>query len=385
MTITTPFTSLQSSIEHLKEDLSNFKETHLQRIHALEEKTTARPVVISTIPPLLPAPQENAEDTKNFSSFLRGSLMFSTKSLTAGEEPGSFTLPSYLQSRIQSDLEKRGSFRSLARNLSISSSFVDLLMDGTLPEARWVQEAEEREETEAATLRKIRIMVHELYAKPCATQKLLDDSSIDVESWLVEKVTQTMRKAENYSFLLGNGETQPKGILTYPTSPDDEREWGQLQEVYTGTPGDFHEGSPDALISLMHKLPTCYLEGAVWLMSSSALSRIRSLRTLTGHPYHGHTLEEPFRTQILGYPVILMDEMPPLLPHQASKSVIFGNLKEAYQIVDRQEMCILRDPYSNKPYIEFYINKRVGGDVVNFEALKILNFNRPLVQEEGEE
>jgi HK97 family phage major capsid protein len=53
---------------------------------------------------------------------------------------------------------------------------------------------------------------------------------------------------------------------------------------------------------------------------------------------------------------------------------VFGNFKEAYQIVDRTTMSVLRDPYSSKPYVEFYITKRVGGDVINFEAMKVLNF-----------
>jgi HK97 family phage major capsid protein len=53
---------------------------------------------------------------------------------------------------------------------------------------------------------------------------------------------------------------------------------------------------------------------------------------------------------------------------------VFGNFKEGYQIVDRTGIRVLRDPYSSKPYVEFYTTRRVGGDVLNFEALKILNF-----------
>ena len=58
----------------------------------------------------------------------------------------------------------------------------------------------------------------------------------------------------------------------------------------------------------------------------------------------------------------------------ASKAVVFGNFKEGYQIVDRTGIRVLRDPYSSKPYVEFYTTRRVGGDVLNFEALKVLNF-----------
>ncbi len=372
------FTTLQNSIDTLGVTLKDFKDDHSKRLERLEEGFAAHQVGVSSPPAL--SHKEADLDAKNFAAFLRGHAAFAVKSLSAGDEPGSFTIPIHLQSRIQSDLKGPGSFRSLARTLQISSSFVDMVIDMGLPEARWVEERDEREETETAELLKTRIMVHELYAKPCATQKLLEDSEIDVEAWLVEKVAQKIRRLENMSFLMGMGDNQPKGILTYPLTQEAEPRWENFRAIYTGQNGDFHPDHPEVLIDVMHQLPTRYLEGAVWLMSSSALARIRSLKTPGGRPYHDHSLDAPFRTQIFGYPVILMDEMPALLPGTPSTSVIFGNFREAYQIVDRHDMRILRDPYSHKPYVEFYINKRVGGGVINFESLVMLSFcEAPLV------
>ena len=77
---------------------------------------------------------------------------------------------------------------------------------------------------------------------------------------------------------------------------------------------------------------------------------------------------------LLGYPLILCDDMPNLVAKTASKSIVFGNFKEGYQVVDRTGIRVLRDPYSAKPYVEFYTTRRIGGDVLNFEALKVLNF-----------
>jgi HK97 family phage major capsid protein len=36
---------------------------------------------------------------------------------------------------------------------------------------------------------------------------------------------------------------------------------------------------------------------------------------------------------------------------------------------------VLRDPFSNKPYIGFYTTKRVGGIVQNSEAIKLLRIS----------
>jgi HK97 family phage major capsid protein len=57
-----------------------------------------------------------------------------------------------------------------------------------------------------------------------------------------------------------------------------------------------------------------------------------------------------------------------------SLSLSFGDFREAYQIVDRQGIRVLRDPYTAKPYIKFYTTKRTGGGVINFEAIKHLKF-----------
>jgi HK97 family phage major capsid protein len=43
-----------------------------------------------------------------------------------------------------------------------------------------------------------------------------------------------------------------------------------------------------------------------------------------------------------------------------------------YTIVDRVGISTLRDPYPAKPFVQFYTRKRVGGDVTNFEAIKLL-------------
>jgi HK97 family phage major capsid protein len=116
------------------------------------------------------------------------------------------------------------------------------------------------------------------------------------------------------------------------------------------------------------------LNGCVWLMSRSAHGEIRKLKDSNGNYLWQAGLEHDARPRLLGYPVELSDEMPGLVKDEATSSVIFGNFKEGYQVVDRAGIRVLRDPFSVKPYVEFYTTCRVGGDVVNHEAFKVLNF-----------
>jgi HK97 family phage major capsid protein len=77
---------------------------------------------------------------------------------------------------------------------------------------------------------------------------------------------------------------------------------------------------------------------------------------------------------LLGYPVVLSDDMPHVKDGEASDSIVFANFSRGYQVVDRQDMRLLRDPYTSKPFVEFYATKRVGGDVIDFDAIKIISF-----------
>ena len=85
-------------------------------------------------------------------------------------------------------------------------------------------------------------------------------------------------------------------------------------------------------------------------------------------------MSESTPSTLLGYPVIIDDNMPRLSDGTASVSVAFGDFYSGYQIVDRQGLKILRDPYTSKPFVEFYAFKRSGGAVVDFDAIKILKF-----------
>ena len=54
-----------------------------------------------------------------------------------------------------------------------------------------------------------------------------------------------------------------------------------------------------------------------------------------------------------------------------SLSLAYGDFSRGFMIVDRIGIRVLRDPFTEKPFTLFYTTKRVGGQVVNFEAIKL--------------
>lgn len=302
---------------------------------------------------------------------------YERKSLsTTSESDGGYLVPSGLHNRLYSTLHTTSVMRGLANVREISSSSLELLIDKGTADAGWVAETQDRDETKTPNLIKARIPAHEMYARPRATQKLLDDAMVNVEDWLSQKISQKMAAMENTAFIQGDGKISPMGILSYPTVEKEAWEWGKLEEIKTGVAGNFKEkGEVDTLLVLFHALKTPYLSGASWLMSRTAQMALRRLQDPGSRQYLWQPpLGGMLNPTLLGYPVVVCDDMPSLTTGTPSKSILFGNFKEGYQIVDRFGTRVLRDPYSAKPYVEFYTTRRVGGAVLNFEALKVLNF-----------
>ena len=294
---------------------------------------------------------------------------------TATDTDGGFLIPQVISARIGRELKDLSPIRALASMISISSSAVELLVDKESAEVGWVAETEERKEPASPNLAKIRIPVHELYAKPRATQKLLDDACINIEEWLANRIATKMAQVENQAFLRGNGMNKPRGILDYPTVKRADLAWGRMEHMVTGANGAFTDDDPaDVLIEAIYAMKAEYQRGAVWLMSPSAHAAVRRLKDKNGlYLWQPGLGIEPVPT-LLGHKVVIIEDMPVLNSTSASNSIVFANLKEGYQIVDRMGTRVLRDPFSAKPYVEFYTTKRVGGDVINFDAFKVIKF-----------
>lgn len=317
------------------------------------------------------------ESEKNFKNFIKTGDRcneFIKKSLNSGDN--SFLIPKEIVEKKES-LKNVFSFRSICGHTTISTDSLDLLVDGdSNTDVGWMQETDSPKETNVDTLKKIHIPVHQIYSKPRATQKLLDDSSINIEKWLMSKIKEQMTVTENQAFLMGDGIGKPKGILKNDRTKSGAVTSGKIETFKSGKDGVIEKA--EILMDVFHSLDGKYLNNAVWVMSRSALSQIRSLKDSNGQfIFQNAFSSEKYNSgTLLGHEVYIVDEMPKAISGKASTPVIFGNFKEAYHIAERSDVSVLRDPYSAKPYVEFYVTKRIGGDVINTNAIKCLDFSK---------
>jgi HK97 family phage major capsid protein len=242
--------------------------------------------------------------------------------------------------------------------------------------AGWVGEVSSRPETGTGDVPgRYEIPAHELYANPRASQNLLDDAVVDIEAWLAKKVAGKLARVEAAAFVSGNGVAKPRGFTTYAhASAPTKANWQRIEYTKTGVNGAFAASAPaDIFITAIGLMKEPLLGGSVFGMNRATKAGVRKLKDGQGNYLVLPDFREGFRETLLGYPIVGMEDMATYTT-TAADAIVFGNFAEAYTIADRQGIRVLRDPFTAKPFVQFYTTARVGGDVVNFEALKLIRF-----------
>lgn len=316
-----------------------------------------------------------------FQTFLRegkdGMSPEEVKALSVGSDPdGGYTVSPDTSGRLVSRIFETSPMRQFASVQMISSDSLDGMFDVDEAATGWVSETGTRSETSTPQFDVWNIPVHEQYAEPRATQKLLDDSSINVEQWLANKVSDKMARTENTAFVNGDGIGKPRGFLDYPDyTVAGTFELGAIEQFDTGVNGGFaaDPAGGDVLINAIYGIKAAYRQRATWFMNRTTTGAVRLLKDSDGRMLWAPSLAAGQPSTLLGYPVASFEDMPDYTGTGAL-AMGFGDMAATYQIVDRMGIRVLRDPYTAKPFVKFYTTKRVGGDVVNFEAMKLIAF-----------
>lgn len=316
-----------------------------------------------------------------FNSFMRKQNLSQdeVKVLSVGSDPdGGYLVAPDTSGRIIQKIFETSEMRQIASIQAISTDYLEGLEDRADAGAGYAGEKTQGSDTTTPTLGKWKIPVFIIDTEPKTTQQLLDDAMVDVESWLMGKVGDKFGRFENNEFV--NGATNIRGICSYTMAADSGSgvSWGSLGYIGTGTAGDFGSTvatQADKLHDVVGLLKNAYLTGARWVTRRSVITKIRKFKIAAATDAYawqpGLQLGQP--EQLLGYPVSRMEDMPAL--GNGSLSLAFGNFAAGYQIVDRQGIRVLRDNLTSKPFVKFYTTKRVGGAVLDFEAIKFIQFS----------
>lgn len=296
--------------------------------------------------------------------------------LVGSDADGGFLVMPDTNGRIITKIRDLDPIRSIANVQSIGTDALEGIEDLGDAGFGWVGETAARPDTDTPQVGKWRIEAHECYASPKATQKLLDDAMVNIEAWLGEKVSNRFARGQGDAFINGDGVGKPRGFATYVTAAtaDESRAWGQFEHVNTGANGAFHTTQADPLFDLEMAFKPAYLQNARWVTRRAVIAAIRKFKTSTTSEYIWQPgLQAGQPSTLLGYPIVIAQGMP---AHTTTGALgmALGDFNAGYQIVDRIGVRVLRDPYTDKPYVKFYTTARVGGGAVNFDAIKFIRF-----------
>jgi len=319
---------------------------------------------------------------KAFSAYLRSGdddalrgLPAEEKSLsTAVSADGGYLVDPQTADQITGVLRGASSIRSIANVVQVESTAYDVLVDHTDIGAGWASETGAAAETGTPQVERISIPLHELSALPKASQRLLDDTAFDVEGWLATRIADKFSRAEGVAFISGDGIDKPKGFLTYTAVDNASWTWGDLGYVATGAAGDFDGIDPaDAIVDLVYSLGARYRANAAFVMNSKTAGAVRKMKDADGRFLWSDGLAAGEPARLMGYPVLIAEDMPDIAAD--ATAIAFGDFSAGYTVAERPDLRILRDPFSAKPHVLFYATKRIGGDVSDFAAIKLLKFS----------
>ncbi|MGX9354125.1 phage major capsid protein [Roseobacteraceae bacterium S113] len=374
-----PASEMRQAVSGFVAEFKSFSEEMKSRVEKQEERLTMLDQKTTFARPHLAATDFDAPHVQAFGAYvrtgddegLRGLELDGKSMTTAVNSDGGYLVDPQTSESIMTSLKGASSLRTISNVVNVEATSYDVLIDTTDIGVGWANESDAAAETSSPTIDRISIPLHELSALPKASQRLLDDSAFDIEGWLASRISEKFARSESAAFVNGDGADKPRGFLNHPVADNDSWTWGNIGYVDTGVDGSL--GTGDAIIDLVYALGAEYRANGTFVMNSKTAGAVRKLKDSDGRFLWSDGLAASEPARLMGYPVLVCEDMPDIA--SGATAIAFGDFDAGYTVAERPDLRILRDPFSAKPHVLFYATKRVGGDVSDFAAIKLLRFS----------
>ena len=318
--------------------------------------------------------QADPEYTAAFKQFMRKGESNVTSEVQAAMQKGTdadggFLAPIEWDRTIGEKLKRISPMRAESRVITISTAGFKKHFSDRNVGSGWVGETASRPATTTPQIGTVTFEPGELYANPAISQGLLDDAAVDLEQWLASEVDTEFARQEGIAFLSGDGSNKPHGILTYVEGAANEARhpYGAIKTVNSGSAAAV---TGDGFIDLMYDLPSEFAANAKLFINRMSMKNVRKLKDGQGNYLWQPSYSEGQPQTVNGAPVVEMPDMPNVAADAIA--ALYGDMEATYLVIDRIGIRVLRDPFTNKPFVHFYTTKRVGGGVHNPEPMRAL-------------
>ncbi|NPV80181.1 MAG: phage major capsid protein [Firmicutes bacterium] len=342
--------------EERAEQLSLAKE--IRSIEAqIAEIAKEAPAEAPAAAPVAVVPAPASDEQRAFNVYLRTG---ETRALNVGTDAGGGVLaPQGFIAEVLRARQETAVMRRVARVIGpVNSAQVEIPRSLTGVTATWLAENAAIVPGDPS-FDKLTFTLHKMGALTQVSNELLADSGINVEALLSQLFGEALAKLEDAAFFNGNVAGQPKGIL-------------QDANIQTVAAAAGAAVSVDDILNLYDAVPPQYQGTAVWVMNPATMSLLRKLKDTAGRLMLTSDLTGPAPITLLGRPVYLSSNMPAVALN--AKSILFGDLRDAYIIVDHANLGVQRsaDRYFEADQVAFRVIARVDGQVALPEAVRIL-------------
>jgi len=284
------------------------------------------------------------------------------KALTvSNDSTGGYLAPPEYVRELLKTITEISPIRTIARVRSTGARSIQIPKRDGQFSAQWVSESGTRSETTGYSVGLEELPAHEMYALVDISEQDLEDTVFDLEAEMQSEFAEQFAKAEGTAFVSGDSVGKPHGFMDH----------SGVGHVNSGTADAV---TADGLISLVHNIKSDYTRNGTFVFNRATLASIRKLKDTAGQYVFqtGMMLGGNMVNTILGHPYVEATDMP----SEAANAfpVAFGDFRRAYMIVDRVNLAVLRDPFTQATTgnVRYIARKRVGGQVVQKEAINKL-------------
>ena len=281
---------------------------------------------------------------------------------------GGYTIPKNMSSSIVELAKQDSPILQYATVETISTgNSLDVVVEGSTGFASgWIAEGGDRIATQEGDFTLVNIPAHEVYANPSTTRAVLMDSAYDLEGYVVKKVSESLSLTTGTAFVKGDGSGKPLGILNATAGLPSYNSGSQIKTTASATAITYKE-----IVDLVYALKTRYASNGKFFMNRAVKGYLQGLTDTTGQPLLRESAIVGEPATILGYPVVEIEDMDNAVASNKI-TILFGDMASAYRVVLRNDMGMIRDDVTKKGFVQFYTYMRVGGKLVNPEALVAL-------------
>jgi HK97 family phage major capsid protein len=363
---------LQDKVDKMSNDIAELAE--VKQAHEIQQKNLEEATAkIESLETVLARPNASASkdvdlQTKAFGEWLRKGEVdeMERKALYESDDTlGGFYAPTEYVADLIKSVTEISPIRSIARVRQTDKRGIEIPKRTGQFSASFVAETSTRSETTGYTTGMMSIDAHEMYGLVDISQAMLEDSAFNLESEMGTEFAEQFAKLEGTSFVSGNGVGKPLGFTDATAG------------VASTNSGSGTALTANGILDLVYAIKSDYLGNARFVMNRTTFAKLLQLEDGEGQKiFHvGLNLVNGAPSTIAGHPYTLATDMPDI--GGSAKPIAFGDFSKAYTIVDRVNLSVMRDPYSQATSgnIRYVARRRVGGTVVLAEAIRLQNIS----------